>query len=63
MLRNDAEEICEFLTFGDEEEDSLDELEEANILITPIMNYVRQCKGIHPQRFQANGRTVKIIFC
>ena len=59
VLRNDAEEICQFLTFDDDEEDSLDELEEANTLITPIMNYVRDCKGIHSEKISSswqNGR-------
>ena len=46
VLRNDAEEICTFLTFDDVEEDSLDELEEANTLITPLMDYIRDCKGM-----------------
>ena len=46
MLRNDPQEICAFITFDDDEDDSTEELEEANNLITPIMDYVRDCKGI-----------------
>lgn len=46
VCKNDAEEICEFLIYDDLGEDSLEALEEANALITPIMNYIRECKGI-----------------
>jgi hypothetical protein len=46
VCRNDAEEICRFLTYDEIGEDSLEGLEEANDLITPIMNYIRECKGI-----------------
>jgi len=62
VLRNDPEEICQFLTFDDDEEDSIEELEEANALITPIMDYVRECKGISLRMFGANDRTVEIVF-
>jgi len=48
VCKNDAEEICEFLTFEDLGEDSLEALEEANALITPIMNYIRECKERSP---------------
>jgi len=51
VCRNDAEEICRFLTYDNLGDESLEVLEEANDLITPIMNYIRECKGmIHPWR-------------
>jgi len=31
--------------FEDAPEDSLEVLEQANTLITPVMNYIRECKG------------------
>ena len=43
--RNRPEEICDFLTSAPEGEDSLQALDEANALITPVMEYIRQCKG------------------
>lgn len=46
VCRNDAEEICRYLTYDDLGGESLETLEEANELITPIMNYIRECKGI-----------------
>jgi hypothetical protein len=48
VLRNEAEYICQFLTFDDLGEDSLEVLEQANELITPLMNYIRECKGLIP---------------
>ena len=44
--RNDADEICKYMTFDETTEDSLVALEEANTLITPLMDYIRECKGI-----------------
>ena len=35
-----------FLTFDDTREDSLEELEQAKELISPVMIYVRECKRI-----------------
>ena len=46
VCRNDAEEICRFLTYDNLGDESLEVLEEANDLITPIMNYIRECKGM-----------------
>ena len=46
VCRNDAEEICRYLTYDDLGAESLEALEEANDLITPIMNYIRDCKGL-----------------
>jgi hypothetical protein len=56
VCKNDAEEICEFLTFDDLGEDSLEALEEANALITPIMNYIRECKGSNWSIFKLMNR-------
>jgi hypothetical protein len=46
VCRNDAEEICRFMSSDDLGEESLEVLEQANDLITPIMNYIRECKGM-----------------
>ncbi len=48
VCRNDAEEICRFLTYDNLGDESLEVLEEANEMITPIMNYIRECKGMVP---------------
>jgi len=45
-LRNDESEICSFLTFDKDPEESIEELEEANASITPWMEYIRERKGI-----------------
>ena len=55
VLRNNVDDICSFLTFDADPEDSLEELEEANALITPIMNYIRECKGNSLEGVQANS--------
>jgi len=46
VLRNNADDICRFVTFEDLGEDTLEILEDSNNLITPIMNYIREAKGI-----------------
>ena len=43
--RNEPDIICQFLTFDEAGEDSVEDLEEANELIAPLMNYVKECKG------------------
>jgi hypothetical protein len=45
VRRNDPQEICSFLLYDDLGEDSLQDLEEANALITPLMNYIREWKS------------------
>jgi hypothetical protein len=41
--------MCRFLISGDDGKDSIEELEEVNNLVTPIMNYLRARKGISPE--------------
>jgi hypothetical protein len=50
--RNDPHEICKFLTFDDTTGDSLESLEDANDLITPLMNYIRECKGNYARPYE-----------
>ena len=45
VISNEPDAICRFLTYDDREEDTLEVLEAANELITPLMNYIRECKG------------------
>jgi hypothetical protein len=44
VVRNNPAEICRYLT-QDGQEESLEVLEEANTLITPVMEFIRECKG------------------
>ena len=48
VCRNDAEEICRYLMYDDLGPESVEALEEANALLAPIMNYIRDCKGTFP---------------
>jgi hypothetical protein len=45
VRQNAPDEIARFLTADDPFEESVEALEAANNLITPIMNYIREVKG------------------
>ena len=46
VKRDDPECMFKFLTFGESEEESMELLEESNKLITPVMNYMSECKSV-----------------
>ena len=45
MRRDSPDEMAAFLTADDPVNESVEALEAANNLITPIMNYIRDAKG------------------
>jgi hypothetical protein len=45
VRQNVPEQIAQFLMADDPFEESVEALEAANNLITPIMNYIREVKG------------------
>ena len=55
VSRNRPEEIAYFITFHELGEDSMEALEEANTLITPLMNYIRECKSIYRVMFRSSN--------
>jgi len=46
VRRDSPDEMAEFLTADDPVNESVEALEAANSLITPVMNYIREAKGI-----------------
>jgi hypothetical protein len=44
--RDNTDEICKFITFGESKQESVQLLEESNNLIVPVMEYIKACKSI-----------------
>ena len=63
VSRNKPEEIAHFITFHELGEDSMEDLEDANTLVTPLMNYIRECKSIKSHDIQNLALITRSIRC